>query len=162
ADFKPQFLTVHLSAVDENQHQHGPGSAEAHAAIENADAALGVMEDAARAAHPDAVIVLVSDHGFAPIVHDVHIANAFVEAGLGTVDDKHRISGWDAMPWITGGSSAIVLARPDDAALKTKVKTLLDKLAADPNSGVAHVADESEIARLGGGRGISFWVDYKI
>ena len=162
ADFKPEFLTVHLSAVDENQHKYGPGSAEAHAAIENADAALGMMEDAARAAHPDEVIVLVSDHGFASITHDVHVTNAFVEAGLVTLDDKHRIASWDAMPWITGGSSAIMLVRPDDAALKAKVKALLDKLAADPNSGVLRVADENEIARLGGGREPSFWVDYKI
>jgi hypothetical protein len=55
ADFKPDFVTVHLSAIDEQQHTYGPGSAEAHAAIENADAALGVMEAAARAAHPDEV-----------------------------------------------------------------------------------------------------------
>ena len=162
ADFKPDFVTVHLSAIDEQQHTYGPGSAEAHAAIENADAALGVMEEAARAAHPDEVVVLVSDHGFAPITHEVHITNAFVEAGLVKLDDKHRIASWDAMPWITGGSSAIMLARPDDAALKAKVRALLDKLAADPASGVLRIADENEIARLGGGRGPSFWVDYKI
>ena len=162
ADFKPDFVTVHLSAVDEQQHTYGPGSPEAHAAIENADAALGVMEDAARAAHPDEVVVLVSDHGFAPIAHEVHITNAFVEAGLVTLDDKHRIASWEAMPWVTGGSSANMLARPDDAALKAKVAALLQKLAADPNSGVLRIADENEIARLGGGRGPSFWVDYKI
>jgi predicted AlkP superfamily pyrophosphatase or phosphodiesterase len=162
ADFKPDFVTVHLSAVDEQQHRYGRGSAEAHAAIENADAALRVMEDAARAAHPDEVVVLVSDHGFAPITREVHITNAFVEAGLVTLDDKHRIASWEAMPWITGGSSAIMLARPDDAALKAKVKALLDKLAADPNSGILRVADENEIARLDGGRGVSFWVDYRI
>jgi predicted AlkP superfamily pyrophosphatase or phosphodiesterase len=162
ADFKPDFVTVHLSAIDEQQHTFGPGSAEAHAAIENADAALGVMEDAARTAHPDEVVVLVSDHGFAPITHEVHITNAFVEAGLITLDDKHHIASWDAMPWITGGSSAIMLARPDDAALKAKVKALLDKLAADSNSGVLRIADENEIARLGGGRDVSFWVDYRI
>ena len=162
ADFKPDFVTVHLSAIDEQQHTFGPGSAEAHAAIENADAALGVMEQAARAAHPDEVVVLVSDHGFAPITHEVHITNAFVEAGLITLDDKHRIASWDAMPWITGGSSAIMLARPDDAALKAKVAALLQKLAADPASGMLRIAAENEIARLGGGRGPSFWVDYRI
>ncbi|HUO01617.1 MAG TPA: ectonucleotide pyrophosphatase/phosphodiesterase [Rhizomicrobium sp.] len=162
ADFKPEFFTVHLNGVDGRQHQFGPGSAEAHAAIENADAALGIMEDAERAVHPDIVIALVSDHGFAPVSHEVHITNAFVEAGLVKLDDKKRIVGWDAMPWNTGASSAIMLARPDDAALKTRVKALLDQLAADPNNGIARVADQAEIARLGGARGPSFWVDYKI
>lgn len=162
ADFKPEFFTVHLNAVDEEEHQHGPGSPEAQRAIENADTALGMMEEAERAAHPDAVIALVSDHGFAPISHEVHITNEFVEAGLIKLDGKQRIASWEAMPWIAGGSSAIMLARPGDAALKTKVAALLQKLAADPNSGIARIADEAEIARLGGGRGPSFWVDYKI
>src|SRR5665213_1924974 len=162
ADFKPDFVTVHLSAVDEQQHRYGPGSPEAHAAIENADAALGVMEDAARAAHPDEVVVLVSDHGFAAITHEVHITNAFVEGRWVTGDPKHRLPACDAMLVVQGDQSAILLARPDDAALKAKVAALLQKLATDPASGVLRIADENEIARLGGGRGVSFWVDYKI
>ena len=55
-----------------------------------------------------------------------------------------------------------MLARSDDAVLKAKVAALLQKLAADPASGVLRIADANEIARLGGGRGPSFWVDYKI
>jgi predicted AlkP superfamily pyrophosphatase or phosphodiesterase len=162
ADFKPEFFTVHLNGVDDVQHKYGPGSAEAHRAIENADAALGLMEDAERAAHPDAVITLVSDHGFAPTGRDVHIAEAFVEAGLIKLDERQKIVSWDAQPWNTGGSSAIMLARPDDPALKAKVKGVLDKLAADPANGIARVIDQDEIARLGGNRGASFYVDFKL
>lgn len=161
ADDKPELFTVHLNGVDEIQHKYGPGSDEAHRAIENADAALGIMEDAARAAHPDAVIVLVSDHGFAPASHDVHITQAFVQAGLISLDARQKIVAWDAEPWITGGSAAIMLAHPGDAALKAKVKTVLDSLAADPANGVARIADQAEIAHLGGNSGASFYVDFK-
>ncbi len=111
------------------------------------------MEDAARAAHPDEVVVLVSDHGFAPITHEVHITNAFVEAGLVTLDDKHRIASWEAMPWITGGSSAIMLARPDDAALKARSKPCWRNSPPIPIAACRASPTRAEIARLGGGRG---------
>jgi len=162
ADFKPELFTVHLNGVDGVQHQFGAGSDEAHRAIENADAALAIMEDAERAAHPDAVIALVSDHGFADVRHETHIAWAFVQAGLITLDAKQKITGWEAQPWNTGASSAIILARPDDAALKAKVKALLDQLAADPANGIARVIDADEIARLGGNHGATFYVDYRL
>jgi predicted AlkP superfamily pyrophosphatase or phosphodiesterase len=162
ADFKPEFFTVHLNGVDDVQHKYGPGSPEAHRAIENADAALGIMQDAARAAHPDAVIALVSDHGFADVRHEVHIAEAFVQAGLIKLDDRQKIVGWDAQPWSTGASSAIILARPDDAALKAKIKVLLDQLAADPANGIARIIDRDEVARLGGNHGAAFYVDYRL
>jgi predicted AlkP superfamily pyrophosphatase or phosphodiesterase len=162
ADFKPELFTVHLNGVDNVQHKYGPGSDEAHRAIENADAALARMEDAERDAHPDAVIALVSDHGFAAVSHEVHITNAFVEAGLIKLDGRQRIVSWDAQPWNTGASSAIILTRPGDAALKEKVKAVLDKLAADPNSGVARIIGQDEIECLGGNGGATFYVDYKL
>ena len=162
ADFKPELFTVHLNGVDGVQHQFGAGSDQAHRAIENADAALAIMEEAERAAQPDAVIVAVSDHGFADVRHETHIAWAFVQAGLITLDTKQKITGWEAQPWNTGASSAIILARPDDAALKARVKALLDQLAADPANGIARIIDADEIARLGGNHGATFYVDYRL
>jgi hypothetical protein len=37
---------------------------------------------------------------------------------------------------MAGGSSAIVLARPDDAVLRAKVEGLLDALKANPELGI--------------------------
>jgi predicted AlkP superfamily phosphohydrolase/phosphomutase len=54
------------------------------------------------------------------------------------------------------------LAHPDDAALAAKVKALLDKLAADPASGIAQVIGKSEIAAKGGAADADFFVDAKI
>jgi predicted AlkP superfamily pyrophosphatase or phosphodiesterase len=160
---KPEFMTVHLAAVDGEQHEYGPGSPEAHTAIENADAAVGLLIAAARQAEPDIVIAIVSDHGFAPVDKQVNLVRAFADAGLVSYDtEKKKVTAWEAMPWNAGGSSEIVLARPDDAALKATVAALLAKLAADPANGIARVAGRKEIDAMGGGREASFFVDFKI
>ena len=160
---KPSFMTLHLVSLDAQQHEFGPGSKEAHAALEEIDAAVGSLVTEARKAEPDLVVAIVSDHGFAPVEHDVNLMSAFVANGLVTVDPAtHKITAWQAQPWDSGGSSAVMLANPNDAALQAKVAGLLQKLAADPANGINAVIDRKEIAALGGGVEPSFWVDYKI
>ena len=160
---KPSFTTLHLVSLDGQQHAFGPGSKEAHAALEEIDAAIGSLVAEARKAEPDLVVAVVSDHGFAPVEHDVNLTSAFVAAGLITVDPvSGKITAWQAEPWDAGGSSAIMLANPNDATLQAKVAALLQKLAADPANGIDAVIGRKEIAALGGGVEPSFWVDYKI
>lgn len=158
---RPRFFTIHLSSLDHNEHGFGPGSAEAKADLAEVDADVGRIVAAARAAEPDVVVVVVSDHGFAALDHSVDIARAFVDAGLITVDPvSHKVTAWQAAPW-GGASAAIVLAHPDDAAVKARVRALLDRLAADPALGINRIADAAEIARLGGTPMASFWIDFK-
>jgi len=156
----PQFTTVHLRGLDHIEHESGPGSPEAKAALEKLDGAVGQLLAAARKAEPDLVVAIVSDHGFLPVEHAVNLAAPFIQAGLITLDAKKKVISWQAEPW-GGASVAIVLARPDDAALKAKVSRLLTQLAAKPELGIGHIADGSEIARLGGTPMASFWVDFK-
>lgn len=157
----PGFTTIHLQALDGAQHKFGPGSREARAVLERQDAIIGRLVAAARAAEPDLVVAVVSDHGFAPLEHDVNILGAFVEAGLITLDPKTgRPASWEAMPWGTV-SAPVYLKRPDDPALKAKVAALLARLAARPELGVNRVIDAGEIARMGGTPQASFWIDFK-
>ncbi|MEJ0024657.1 MAG: ectonucleotide pyrophosphatase/phosphodiesterase [Rhizomicrobium sp.] len=159
----PKFMTLHLTALDHNEHKYGPGSKEANAVLEKLDAQIGEVVAAARRAAPDTVIALVSDHGFASVEHDVNLMPAFAEAGLVTLDpETHKPTAWEAEPWNAGGSAAVMLARPEDAALQAKVKALLDRLAADPANGIGAVIDRAGIARAGGGVEPSFWLDFKL
>jgi predicted AlkP superfamily pyrophosphatase or phosphodiesterase len=158
---KPGFFTLHLVSLDHTEHVFGPGTPEAKATLESIDAAIGRLITQARAAEPDIAIAIVSDHGFASLEHAVNLIQPFAEAGLVTLDPKtHRPSAWYAALW-GGASAAVVLSRPDDPALKTNVKALLDRLAADPQYGIARIADADEIARMGGTHQASFWIDFK-
>ena len=148
---RPRFMTLHLSSLDETEHDAGPGTPEAKTDLKLIDGVVG-----------DLVVVVVSDHGFAPVEHEMNLVGAFVDAGLITLDPTtHKVTGWEAAPW-GGASAAIVLRNPKDEAMKARVKALLDRLAADPENGINRIAGAEEIARLGGTPMASFWVDFKI
>jgi predicted AlkP superfamily pyrophosphatase or phosphodiesterase len=156
----PMFTTVHLRGLDHIEHGFGPGSAEAKDALQSLDKAVSELVSDARKAEPGLVVAIVSDHGFAPVEHSVNLIAPFIQAGLITLDKNSKVSAWRAEPW-GGASAAVVLANPDDAALKAKVSSLLNDLAAKPELGINHIADAGEVAKLGGTPMASFWVDFK-
>lgn len=156
---KPDFITAYLTALDHEQHAEGPGTPQAHAVLERIDAIVGKLVAAELAARPDAAIAIVSDHGFETISRETNFFRAFIDAGLIKLDDKGAVASWDAMPWPTGGSVAIVLARKDDAALEARVGKLLADLKADPANAIAAIAGKAEIARMGGNPDAAFFID---
>jgi predicted AlkP superfamily pyrophosphatase or phosphodiesterase len=159
-DRKPGFATVYLTALDHEQHAKGPGTPEAHAVLERIDAIVGKLVAAELAAQPDAAIAVVSDHGFEAISTETNLFRAFIDAGLLTLEGS-KIKDWDAAPWMAGGSGAIVLKRPDDAALVTKVRSLLEKLKADPAAKINRIVEgQAEIAKLGATPQASFLIDF--
>jgi predicted AlkP superfamily pyrophosphatase or phosphodiesterase len=160
---KPGFATVYFTGLDHTQHAFGPDTPEAHAALARIDAALGRLVAAARRAQPDLVVVVVSDHGFAPVKEDVNLIGAFVQAGLIRFDPvKREVTGWDAEPWFAGGSAQIVLARPEDKALRARVEALLEQLKANPALGIESWVGADQIAAEGGSTQAQYLVSFRI
>ncbi len=160
---RPDFMTVYLSGLDTEEHLSGPFSAPANATLERLDAVVGTLRSAADKRAPGrAAICVVSDHGFAAIEHDVNLYSAFLDAGLFSLDESRKIAAWRAMPWPAGGSAAVMLADRKDQAVRARVKALLDKLAADPASGIDRILDSDEIQRDGGFPGADFLVAFRI
>lgn len=158
-DRKPVFTTVYLTALDHEQHAEGPGAPKANAILERIDSIVGQLVAAERAAHPDSVIAVVSDHGFAATATEINFFRAFIDAGLITLDEEGKVAGWSAMPWNSGGSVAIVLARSDDQQLVRRVSALLQKLKDDPAMRIAAIADRARIRKMGGNPQAEFYVD---
>ncbi|WP_313391910.1 ectonucleotide pyrophosphatase/phosphodiesterase [Sphingobium yanoikuyae] len=161
AAHQPDFLTVYLTALDHEQHGSGPDTPAAKAVLEKIDAIVGDLVAAERKAHPDALIALVSDHGFEATHSGLNLFRPFIDAGLITLGADGKVASWQAMPWIGGGSAAIMLARPDDKMLADKVKGLLDRLAANPANGIDRIVDRAEMAKLGGNPQASFTINLK-
>jgi predicted AlkP superfamily pyrophosphatase or phosphodiesterase len=157
---KPDFATVYLTALDHEQHGEGPDTAQAHAVLRRIDAIVGQLVAAQLHAHPDSVIAVASDHGFSKVDTEVNLYRAFIDAGLITLDAKGKITSWEASPWNSGGSSAIVLARPDDAALRARVADVLARLKSDPANRIAAVADAAAMAQMGANPAASFYVNF--
>jgi len=152
--YKPALMTLHLSSLDDTQHAHGPFSAEADRDLEALD---GMVERLARqefADDPSAVLILVSDHGFMNITHFVNLAIPFEQAGMiettvNPMTKEPSVSSWKAEPWMAGGMAAIMLHDANDHATEEQVKAMLDKLAADPENGIAEVLDREAIRARG-------------
>lgn len=158
---QPDFLTVYLTALDHEQHGSGPDTPAAKAVLEKIDAIVGDLVAAERKAHPDALIALVSDHGFEATHSGLNLFRPFIDAGLITLGADGKVASWQAMPWIGGGSAAIMLARPDDQMLADKVKALLDRLAANPANGIDRIVDRAEMVKLGGNPQAAFTINLK-
>ena len=147
----PEFMTVYFTGLDTEQHKSGPFSSISNAVLERIDALVGQVRAAAEREAPGrAFVCVISDHGFAAVQHDVNLYEEFLANGLFTLDAQHKIAEWKAMPWPMGGSAAILLADPNDAATKSKVDALLAKLAADPANGIARVLTHDEVVKGGG------------
>ncbi len=155
-------LTLHLAALDHIEHETGPFSPESIATLERLDAVIGSLCAAAeRLAPGHAFIAVVSDHGFVQTSAQLNLFPAFRDAKLFTLDEKGKIADWKAMPWVTGGSAAIVLKEPNDAATIAQVRELLGKLAADPANGIDRVLEADELHKRGGFPTASFFVGLK-
>lgn len=159
---QPDFATIYLTAFDHEQHEAGPDTALARAVLVRIDAAVGRIVAAARAIDPQTLIVIVSDHGFTATSRTTNLVVPFIKAGLIRLSsDGRSIAGWDAMPWDAGGSAAITLARPGDAALNARVAAVLAQIAADPDAGIDRVIDSAGVAAAGGSADAAFWVNCK-
>jgi predicted AlkP superfamily pyrophosphatase or phosphodiesterase len=160
--YRPHLTLLHIYDTDTAQHNFGPGSPEALAAIEQADAhvkqMLDVVSDTGLQSTTD--IVIVSDHGFMPLGQQLQLNALFKREGLIDVNPTtNAITRWDAFFYSAGGSGFIVLKNPDDEALRSRVGTLLTKAAADPANGIAQVLDRDALRKLGAEPRASFAVD---
>ena len=118
----------------------------------------------AKTNNPDAAIVIVSDHGFAHVDHALNLFIPFLQVGLIQTKGSANavtVTSWTAEPWPLGAMFAIMLHDPSDTATLEKVRTLLTKLAADPNNGIEAVLDQKQVRALGGVPQASFVVTLK-
>lgn len=162
--YKPQFMTVHLLAVDHASHAEGPFSKEANAALERVDGLISELEAAASATDKESVIAVVSDHGFSSIDRVLNLPTAFVNAGLlelsPAIPNAPRVViSWKAGISNGGGSAGIILKDPRDLKTREQVGALLRQLKADPGNGIARVLEGDELTRLGAWPNASYVVD---
>jgi len=164
--YKPGFMTLHLSSLDEAQHQHGPFSPEACADLEALDGMVQRLAAQELANDRSAVVVIVSDHGFMNITHYVNLAIPFLQAGLaqGVLNPMTKapeVSSWKAEPWMAGGMAAIMLHDPDDRAAEQQVHDMLTKLAAESGNGIAEILDRDAIRARGAFPNAAFLVVFQ-
>jgi predicted AlkP superfamily pyrophosphatase or phosphodiesterase len=162
---KPGFMTIHLSSLDESEHLSGPFSEEAKHTLIAIDEMVGQLISAALKNDLKTAVVVVSDHGFAAVDHELNLAIPFVEAGLITTaksaSGEVTVTSWKAQPWSASGLAAIMLHDPADNATRSQVEAMLQKLAADPANGIAKILTTDEVRQAGGFPDAAFVVGLK-
>ncbi len=125
AKHKPNLLLVHLDSLDDAEHEAGPDSPLAAAALERIDVHIGEILGAMKRAGLEAAtdVFIVSDHGFLPIDREVAPNLLLEKAGLLTTK-YGAITGGKIATLADGGSFFIYwpagqdLRAEVDAALK--------------------------------------------
>jgi predicted AlkP superfamily pyrophosphatase or phosphodiesterase len=155
-EHRPDLMAVHLIALDGFEHRDGPYMPSVFATLEALDGMIGELSAAALANDPEAIVAVVSDHGFIATHTAVNLRVPFVAAGLISLAGPimagvaPTIAAWDAQLWPAAASAAVVLRDRADAKLRGRVAALLAELAATPEHGIARVLTGEEIV-LGGG-----------
>ncbi len=165
-DKHPGFMTLHLVSLDSIEHATGPFSPQSNAAMEAIDTMIGRLVEAERAADPNAIIVVVSDHGFAATASRVNLLIPFAEAGLISLTNSKpntspTIASWKATIWNGDGSAYVLLKDPNDEQTRSEVAALLDRLKQNPQYGIARILTHEEIVVQGGDPAASFMVALK-
>jgi predicted AlkP superfamily pyrophosphatase or phosphodiesterase len=165
--YRPTFITVHLLSVDHFAHQHGPFSAEVRHALATVDGLVGELRAAMLGNRPDAVVAVVSDHGFSATEHVLNLRIPLIEAGLITLAEPPKpgktpsVRSWEANMANAGGAAAIYLKDPENPALRDRVGALLKQLQADPENGIQRVLGPGDLDKWGAWPGASYIVDMR-
>ncbi|MRW92400.1 alkaline phosphatase family protein [Duganella sp. FT80W] len=94
------FLTLYFDDVDHAGHSYGPAAAETTEAVAQVDQAIGRLLDGLAARHVEANIVVVSDHGMAPVstervirMQDIAPAGSYEEVVSGSYAGMNAVAG---------------------------------------------------------------------
>jgi predicted AlkP superfamily pyrophosphatase or phosphodiesterase len=149
---RPRLMLLHIFELDDQEHDFGPMTPEARAAVEQSDAHIGQVLSALEAAGTRAstLVAIVSDHGFLPVAKTIRPNTLLREAGLIDLDEKGKVKAWRAIFHSSGGSAALHLADDAPAGTLERVKELLAPRLADPESGLRDVLDAAAVERFGG------------
>jgi predicted AlkP superfamily pyrophosphatase or phosphodiesterase len=146
---QPRLHFAYLSGLDEEEHASGPSSESAKAVLERIDSLVGQIRAAAEKGG-NAVVAVVSDHGFERTDKELHLNAALRAAGLITVGAGGRVVSWRATAWTTGGSAAVMLNDPRDEEARQTTRRVLQRLSSDPRYGIRQVLEGQALRAAGG------------
>ena len=132
------------ASLDEEEHLHGPFSPEANADLEGIDGMLARLSAQELRNYPNAVVVIVSDHGFAKVGPRHQPLHPLYPGGP---HSDRPIPQWRSCRQIVEGAAVDRRMHgshrphdPADTATRDAARALLDKLAADPANGIEAIS----------------------
>jgi len=166
---RPDVMLVHLFDLDHFEHDYGPFTPEAFAMLEKADTYVARLLAAADRAGTlaETTVFIVSDHGFQSISKQIHPGVLLRRAGLVDVREEEDAKGnlrgtvtdWRAMPYVTGGSCAIILRHPNDRAALAKTRNAFKAFLRQASDKPFRIIEAKEVRRLGSNTRAAFMLE---
>jgi predicted AlkP superfamily pyrophosphatase or phosphodiesterase len=156
--FDPHLLLLHLIELDDAQHTFGPGAPEARATLVRIDAMVGeIVAQVKQSGRTDqTTIAIVSDHGFLPVATMLQPNALFKREGLLKVDERGRVTEWQAYFHSSGGSGYVYVK---DRSLVSRVQSLLTTLKQDPANGIRSLWTRADLEARGSHPDAAFGFD---
>lgn len=147
-EYKPNFVTVHLSSVDHFEHKEGRDGNMVRRSVSGADREIRtIIESIERAGIMDSTTVIITgDHGHVNINTAISPNIWLIEAGLLTDLKKDD---WKAQFKTASGSAFLHLKDSNDVITLKKVKQLISSLPPAERK-LFHVLDKNQILDAGG------------
>ena len=127
-NYKIDFMTIYFASFDDINHPHGPNSPECLYVLNEIDILIGDIIKSAHKISDNAIIALVSDHGFLPVEKDINLNVALKNSDLIKIGEDGKIISWEAYASQSHGTTAVVLKDPNNKKLYTKMDSLLKDL----------------------------------
>lgn len=153
-DHKPGLMLVHFLEADHMQHRYGPQSDAARRAFEHIDGYLGTLQDALQAAGiaEDTDVIVLGDHGFAPVHTVINTSRILLDTGVGQMRDGMVKS--DLVTFESQAGSGLFYPLPHaDPAQLAAFQQRLRQVVDQHYRGVLRYLSADDVARMGGASG---------
>jgi predicted AlkP superfamily pyrophosphatase or phosphodiesterase len=143
-EHRPQLALLHIARVDHTEHSKGPRSADAYAAVHEADGFVhDVWEELQKDYPGKATLIVVSDHGFSPINKMILPNVVLAKAGLAESGEK-KVDG--AVQIVTQGGAVFMYVR--DEAHRKEVMAKIRK-AFSGLEGISKIVGSEDFEKWG-------------
>lgn len=151
---KPGLTLVHFLEADHMQHAYGPQSDQARRAFEHIDSYLAVLTDALKAAGiaDTTDVIVVGDHGFAPVHTVVNVSRILLDSGAGELAGPMVRSDLVTFESQAGSGLFYPLAGADPAKLAA-FQGRLEQVVTQNYRGILTLMSAEDVTRMGGAEG---------
>jgi predicted AlkP superfamily pyrophosphatase or phosphodiesterase len=148
---RPELLLLNLTSYARAGARFGLASPEATAALENIDALLKQLLDAAEGEGlaGETTFLVVSDHGLMKVEREFRPNVVLSKKGLLKADSQGKIISWRARAQSFGGSAAVYLKDPQDEQAAREVEAAFREVHEQVSSPVWRLVTRKDAARLG-------------
>jgi predicted AlkP superfamily pyrophosphatase or phosphodiesterase len=144
---RPNIALLHIGNPDHVQHEKGPNTPDAYAAVKAADAQIGEIWKELQQDFPGrATLFVVSDHGFSPIKSILFPNIVLKQAGLVKVTGKKVTSGSVRFVSQAGAGLVYVLDEKNRKSVMAKVEKAFRKM-----NGISKIVRTDDLKKYGVG-----------